>query len=566
MKLEAIKNLTATTLAAGSAVITLFVMTNLNSDPVNAPKLALLGVLSGLITPLIIISFKSELNKKFSAFFFINCIFGAVIVATLFLANSPISQMLYGVYGRNTGVLAYLFCIVLSLGASQLDSRKQIERIVIGFALAGVVNVLYSGWVLLFDDFVGWQNPYGTILGTFGNPNFVSAFLGMFIALSVSYTFSEKTRKSFRVSLLFLMGVTFIEIVSSKSIQGIFLTAGAIVIVTFHYLRTRFASRILNLTYLTFAVVLGLTAILGALQKGPFNFIYKKSVSLRGTYWNTGLDMGRENLFFGVGFDGYGDWYRRSRPPVALLDTPGVNTGSNSAHNVFIDIFASGGIFAVTGYLLITLLGTRSILLVMKRSTTFDPLFVAISTMWICYQAQSIISINQIGLMIWGWLFTGILISFEKITRSNSPRNELHKDSGGQSKKQKTSSSLVFSLFFLGGIAGSIISSPPMSSDIKWSSAQKSRELEQIESSLSPSYFNPPNITKYLNASNLFLTNNLPIKGLKYAEAAVHFNPDSFDAWKFVYAIPATSPERREIALLNMKRLDPQNPDVTNFK
>jgi O-antigen ligase len=565
MTLDSIKNLTANTLAVGSALITLFVMTNLNSDPVNAPKLALLGVLSGLMTPLIVITLKLRLDRRLSAYFIINCAFGVVIVATLFVANSPISQMLYGVYGRNTGVLAYLFCLVLGLSASQLDSRKQLQRILLGFATAGVVNVLYAGWVIIFGDFVGWQNPYKTILGTFGNPNFVSAFLGMFIALCVSYCLSAQTRKSSRIALLCLICITFMEIVSSKSIQGIFLTVGAIVIVTFHYLRARFTNSLLNFTYLILSVFLGLAAILGALQKGPFHFIYKKSVSLRGTYWNTGIDMGRENLLFGVGFDGYGDWYQRSRPPVALIDTPGIKTVSNSAHNVFIDIFASGGIIAFTAYLLIIALGIRSILLVMKRTTIFDPLFVAISTVWICYQAQSIISINQIGIMIWGWVFTGMLISFEKMTRSDSLNNEPRKDSKAQGKKQKVSSSLVLSLVSLGGLVGSIISSPPLSSDMKWSAALKSRELAQIESSLSPSYFNPPNVVKYLNASNLFLTNNRPIDGLKYAEAAVRFNPDSFDAWKFIYIISATSPERREIALSNMKRLDPKNPDVTEF-
>ncbi len=84
MALDSIKNFTANTLAVGSALITLFVMTNLNSDPVNAPKLALLGVLSGLTTPLIVITLKLELDQKFSAFFIINCVFGVVIVATLF--------------------------------------------------------------------------------------------------------------------------------------------------------------------------------------------------------------------------------------------------------------------------------------------------------------------------------------------------------------------------------------------------------------------------------------------------------------------------------------------------
>jgi hypothetical protein len=43
---------------------------------------------------------------------------------------------------------------------------------------AGFVNVIYCGWVIAFGDFIPWNNPYGNILGTFGNPNFIGAFLG----------------------------------------------------------------------------------------------------------------------------------------------------------------------------------------------------------------------------------------------------------------------------------------------------------------------------------------------------------------------------------------------------
>jgi hypothetical protein len=49
---------------------------------------------------------------------------------------------------------------------------------------------------------------------------------------------------------------------------------------------------------------------------------------------------------------------------------------------------------------------------------------------------------------------------------------------------------------------------------------------------------------------------------LKYAQIGVEFNPDNFDAWKVMYLISKSSAEEKERALENMKRLDPNNPNV----
>jgi hypothetical protein len=40
------------------------------------------------------------------------------------------------------------------------------------------------------------------------------------------------------------------------------------------------------------------------------------------------------------------------------------------------------------------------------------------------------------------------------------------------------------------------------------------------------------------------------------------FNPDNFDAWRVLYLISKSSPEEKALALENMKRLDPKNPNV----
>jgi hypothetical protein len=44
---------------------------------------------------------------------------------------------------------------------------------------------------------------------------------------------------------------------------------------------------------------------------------------------------------------------------------------------------------------------------------------------------------------------------------------------------------------------------------------------------------------------------------------AIKFNPDSFDSWKILYLLPNSTQAEKDLALKNMKRLDPHNPDVT---
>ena len=58
-----------------------------------------------------------------------------------------------------------------------------------------------------------------------------------------------------------------------------------------------------------------------------------------------------------------------------------------------------------------------SIIRVVKRSERFDAYFVSLVGAWVAYQTQSFISINQIGLAIWGWILSGLIIGYEINTR-----------------------------------------------------------------------------------------------------------------------------------------------------
>jgi hypothetical protein len=304
--------------------------------------------------------------------------------------------------------------------------------------------------------------------------------------------------------------------------------------------------------------------VFGTLNIGPLgSHLYKFSVRQRGFYWHAAKNMLISHPVFGVGLDSYGDWYRSSRPPVALIDTPGINTMSNVSHNVFIDFFASGGFPLVVLYMALTLIGLFIIAKNFITQETFDPIFVAIATGWICYQTQSIISINQIGLALWGWILLGLLVAYEHVSKeAKSPETSVS-NSKLKNLSEKKSHSKPTTSTLVGSLIGLLIASPPMLADMKWQQALKERNLQLVEEAMKPSFFNPANSTKYANAVNLLLVNKFQDKAEALATQAVEFNGNSFDSWRQLYFITEESNPIHDKALQNMKRLDPLNPDVT---
>lgn len=558
----------ARVLGIGSAFVAIIVITGTVTDPVNVTKLfALGGVAAGAFSVLLAFGVRELWNSSKSL----------VVLLVLFLVASlnavinsdgPLTQNLYGVYGRNTALITYLLLMMVIASATLLRRESSFNTLIWGLLGAGAVNVIYCAWAIAFGDFIPWNNPYGNILGTFGNPNFIGAFLGIFAAALVAFMLKSGTSLILRVAsgLVFLLAVY--EIINSNAIQGRVVVAAGLGIVGFYAVRSKFEGAIAQVGYVVIVAIGGVFALLGALQIGPLaKYIYKTSVSLRGEYWQAGWNMGSEHPLTGVGFDTYGDWYRRLRDTQALV-LPGPNTVTNAAHNVPFDVFAFGGWPLFVAYLAILTLSVIAIVKVTVRAKKYDANFVTFTTAWVCYQLQSIISINQIGLAVWGWLFGGALIAYEIATRPkvDSVSAEATKDKSAQGRSTRGSQSeTIFSSTLLAGIGavvGLLIAVPPYSADAKWRGALASQNVQKVEEALVPGYLNPSNSYRYLNAVQLLESSKLYDLAYKYAQIGVEFNPNNFDSWKVLYLITKSTPEDKAKALENMKRLDPNNPNV----
>jgi hypothetical protein len=302
---------------------------------------------------------------------------------------------------------------------------------------------------------------------------------------------------------------------------------------------------------------------MGSLNIGPLaGLLYKDSVAYRGDYWRAGLEMSVQHPFFGVGLDSYGEWYRRARSVTATLRR-GPDVTSNASHNVFIDFAANGGFPLAAMYLLLMLLVAVSAVRLVRRSNSFNPVVTGLIAVWISYQAQSMISINQLGITVWGWIISGLIIGYEINSRSDSPLesgkefNEKGR-SASEIAKSKVAPQTALGIF-IGLIIGLLVGLPPLASSFKFKSALESGDAQRVVEAV---YIWPVDAFQMGQVAALLLENNLEAQGLKVATDAVERFPDKFELWWLLQQIPSATAEQKAQAFAQMTRLDPNNPNL----
>lgn len=555
MVIREIDKLTWKILSVGASLVTLIVITGSVTDPINSTKLFVLGPVAFSALGISLLRMKTSRQRRVTSFQFILMAFIIWAATSSIFSNSPFTQNFYGVYGRNTGLLTYFCLAVLAFSASLNHDSRGLRLVIYSFIFSGTVNLIYGFWVTFFGDFISWNNPYGALLGTFGNPNFISSFFGMFFTVLLAFMVNSGTKIRILVSIA-LISISY-QLTKTESIQGIVLASIGCLIVGLFWLRSKTESNLLLGSTAFLAITSGLLSGLGALGFGPLaNLLTQPTLNYRLQYWFAGWKMGFEHPVFGVGMDSYGDWYRESRGPLALK-VPGKDVVTNVAHNVTLDLFSYGGFPLLGLYLLLNMFAIVNLYRFVKRSVTFMPIHVATVGLWLTYQAQAIISINQIGLAVWGWLLTGIIAGPLFSNTSTDSKSDHRKDS-----KNTPANILLPSIIApIGLLVGTVIAIPPMSSDIIWVKSLRSGQLDQLEKALEPKYFSPKNSARMAEAVRTLEQSNLPSLALKYARQAVIFNPRYTDAWRLLYFATNATEADKTRAKAALIRLDPLNDD-----
>jgi O-antigen ligase len=528
------------------AGVILIVTTFMSIEPVNTPKALLLfpaGLASwGIILQFLKIKMISNLNWVFALLILFSCL----ALVNPFFSSAPVTQTLYGTFGRSTGVFTYLSLAgILGFYAalSRLDSFK---FLVLAIFISGIINVVYCGIDLVGPDILGWNNQYGEILGTLGNPNFIGAFLGLIGSILSAYILNPQGKMHLRLIAIFINFVVLIEIYFSKAYQGLIVFLLGLSVSTFFWLKSKFESRKVLISYSACLVMVAFLGLLGILQRGPLaSLLYKSSVSFRGAYWNAGIKMGLNNPFTGVGFDSYGDYYRVFRSARAMI-SPGPSVVTNTAHNVPIDLFAAGGFPLFLSYFCIMMLGIFAIIRIIKFQKKYDFVGTALVSIWLGYHLQSLVSINQIGLAVCGWAVTGALIGYSQLLKgSNKANNE---------KRIKTAIGPS-----IAAILGLAIGIPPFAVDAGWRSALNKGDGNAI---LKIADQWPRDTYRLTNIAFALEKSNLPDDAVRIARENVIFNPRSYDAWKLLVQISKSTPAEKNHAVEMLHKLDPLNTEL----
>ena len=539
-----------------SAAVCLFVAPFNSIDPVNLPKLCLLVVLSFIAAGFAFSKVEFFKLKRNRVILSIIGIFILQLIIVLLVDERDFALKFYGTYGRNTGFIAYLSLSFLLLASLVSSSKLLLKRYVVALVCSGAVLAFYGIVQSRGFDFYEFDLGIGSkTFGSFGNSNFQSAYMGITAAAALTLVCYSKIKIYFKVGL-FILTCLAIYNVSLSSEQGFFNFAVGIAAATIIYL---FKSRkpVLGWIALVGSSISVLFLLLGILKIGPLaEYIFKSSLFARWFYWRAAGKMMVDHPLFGVGMDGYGDAYMRSRP--ASFYSSGFSTVSDTAHSVPLDIGSNGGFPLLFAYVAVIFFVVLSIVRIMKRPTEFDVVFATIVAAWVAYQAQSLISINQLGLGVWGWSLSGLIIGYELNTRPDAIQGNPKSAPRGKASMQKISALAVITTFIAtsAGIAAAL---PPYMAADKFYKALQSGDANIIQPA---AYLQPYDRSRFIFVARILQENKLEDRAIMVLRDASKIYPDSYEIWNRWAGITPASPIDIARAKAEMKRLDPFNPDL----
>lgn len=403
-----------------SAIIVTATFVPTLADPFNSPKFWVLLVSSSIILGPIL-GAKNPFSPTEKRNYFITkslliAFLVSAILSGFFAYNKQIAFL--GENFRRNGILTIICYVVIFLGMIKLISFKNADKLFSRITFIGLITGFYSLLQITNNDFVNWSDQ-SVVISTLGNSNFAGSAMSIFAVVCLGQIFAKFNSRLNRASNLFILALLLFAIEYTNARQAIFVfVIGSFIILAYQILKR---SKKLVLMLLTVFSSFSLIVLLGMLQIGPLQeAIYKSSISIRGFYWRAAIEMFKNHPLLGVGIDNYGSFFKQYRETQYSLNY-GFGITSTNAHNVYLQYFATGGLFVGISYLLLQLLIVNRAWVLFKNSNgdSRDRTIILVAS-WVAFQAQSLISIDNLGLSIWGWIIGGAIIGLSLNSVSGS--------------------------------------------------------------------------------------------------------------------------------------------------
>jgi O-antigen ligase len=408
----------------GLALVTLYFQTNL-ADPFNSPKLWVLLVLASWLSGYLV-SFRKVIFsiKPISITFYMVATFVFFALLATIFANFH-ETAIFGDTQRRNGFISYVSLAIIMIAASIFVRFFNIKSLYVVTYFVGTISVIYALMQTTGNDFINWNNGYNPIITTLGNPNFAAAVMAIMGVITFSAAFNKDFKMHYRVFSILLTVLLLFSIYRSNARQGLlsYILGTGLFLVIWLYGK----NKKLGVFTTLIGVFVVAISILGMLQMGPLErYLYKPSVTLRGYYWQAGLEMLKSHPLFGVGMDSYGYYFKEYRDVTYPLNY-GFNLTSSNAHNTFIQFFATGGIFLGVAYLVLNGYILNRAIYALKNLAGNNKLILAgVFSAWVAFHAQSLVSIDNLGISIWGWVLGGSIVGLS--VSASTPVDEERKN------------------------------------------------------------------------------------------------------------------------------------------
>ena len=535
------------------AFVSIVVAPRVILDPINAPKMLLLFILSTAGIFLLLPHLGFYFRSKAKVLLIFTGVYVLDLLLILFLSDADFGQQVFGTFGRNNGFLAYLGLMFVFLLGALTSNESSIKRFLLGLVFVSIVSGVYGILQSMKIDPAGFVSLYSPAIGFLGNPDFFSAFHGLALIASLALAVVTKEKGNLRYVYVVstLLNIYALKIAGAK--QGVLVAvigiAFVIVILAYH------RNKVLGYS-LTSVGFIGLILVaLGLINSGPLaSIIYKSSLEARGYYWGAAWKMTVDSPLIGVGLDNFGSWYRRARSVEAYQWLPTQET--NAAHNVYLDFSSNGGFPFLLLNLMLVVMVLLSFLTVVRKSEKLNPYYIIGFSIWVAFQAQLLISINQIGNAVWGWALGGLLLGYSYLN-DDQPVSDKNEKNSKKQKVQKSEMLPASDLLRLtgGAVLAIVIVFPYWNSAVNFQSAIESQSVERIEKA---ALVQPYDLVRMVGTSRVLSDNGFPEQAKAVLKITVEIFPDSYSAWEALSKLPDTPEARMKEIKAELLRLDPR--------
>ncbi len=360
-----------------------------------APRYVILVIIS-IIALLILIKDKTKISHPVFIPLFL---FVILIIISSFLAPVPITAWI-GSPHRYTGASTYFCCIILFILASTCSKDKLLiilSSLIFTAAVVSIIALLqYAGINLVPHDFVKKDLiSYGTM----PHPNFLGTYMVFTLPGSILLYLQKPNRSLYLVSSL----IIFAGLVVSLC-RGAWLAFLPILLIIVYYVwKNREKRKKIVLLFLVFLTIICILIPFGkGIISSKFSSIsgeVSSGISMEGqagTYrvfiWQHTIKLLKHFWAFGIGPDCL--IYAKLITPIKEL--------VDKAHNIYLEIAVTLGVFALFSYL--------SFLFLLLRKTYNENGFL-IFTMITAYLVQGFVNIDIVAIMPLFWIVLGLSLA-----------------------------------------------------------------------------------------------------------------------------------------------------------